>query len=434
MKRLWHRLFGRTMSLLGKLAFLYAFVSHGKAFGAEPFVPPMPSDPDKLEISLLTVGRGPQVYALYGHTILRVIDPLSNLDVGFNWGMFDFQGPGFVWRFYGGDMRYQLAVIDTPALLDQYRLVERRRVVEEPLNLTKNQKMALMRRLIWNAQPENVAYQYNQFYDNCSTRPRDHIDAVLGGKLKDHYGDRLAPESFRHWIRFGARPLWWAYLGLDIMTNDKLDAPVTAWQQMFIPENLRRYLREMPAYSDDGHVIPGQSLLGETTVLVDYDEPSPHMDPYFVVALILGAPLIGVAMSLKSGLSEATLARTLGAMALVFGTWSAVWGSILISNWVLSGYAELKHSASLWVFWPFDWYYVAYGIKALRTGRRPPKGRFGKYLSLAHLAGLLLIFLLWLAGLVRQDVLPLLGSMGAMTMIFTYVFYRLGLRGEYRTT
>ena len=407
-------------------------VMNSAAFAAESFVPPMPSDPDKVEISLLTVGRGPQVYALYGHTIIRVIDPLSNLDVGFNWGMFDFAGPAFMWRFYAGDLRYQLAVIDTPTLLDQYRLVERRRVVEEPLNLSKNQKMALMRRLIWNAQPENLAYQYNQFFDNCSTKPRDHIDAVLGGKIKEHYGDRPTPESFRQWIRFGAKPVWWAYLGLDILTNGRLDLPVTAWQQMFLPENLRRYLRDMPAYSDDGHSIPGQSLLGETTVLVDYDEPSPSMDPYFVVALMLAAPMIGVGMTVRHGLRESTIARTIGAMALVFGTWSAIWGTLLLANWVLSGYTELKHSASLWVFWPVDWYFVAYGVKALRAGRRPPRKSFGIYLSLAHLAGLLILFLLWLAGFVRQDVLPLLASMGTMSMVFCWVFFRLGMRGEYR--
>lgn len=433
MKGLWCRLSRHAIRIMPGILALFIFIPWD-ALAAETFVPPMPSDPDKVEISLLTVGRGSQVYALYGHTILRVIDHLSNLDVGFNWGMFDFMGPAFVWRFYAGDLMYQLAVIDTPTLLDQYRLVEKRRVIEEPLNLTKNQKMALMRRLVWNAQPENLAYQYNQFFDNCSTKPRDHIDAVLGGKIQETYGDRPAPETFRHWIRFGAKPLWWAYLGLDILTNDRLDLPVTAWQQMFTPDNLRRYLREMPAYSDDGHAIPGQSLLGETTVLVDYDEPSPAMDPYFVVALILATPLIGVAMTLRPGLPEATLARACGSMALIFGAWSGMWGMMLLSNWVLSGYAELKHSASLWLFWPLDWYYVVYGVRALRFGRRPTQGRFGRYLSLAHLAGLGLLFLLWLAGLIRQDVLPLLASMGAMSMVFFGVFYRLGLRGEYRQT
>jgi hypothetical protein len=142
--------------------------------------------------------------------------------------------------------------------------------------------------------------------------------------------------------------------------------------------------------------------------------------------------MIGVGMTVRHGLRESTIARTIGAMALVFGTWSAIWGTLLLANWVLSGYTELKHSASLWVFWPVDWYFVAYGVKALRAGRRPPRKSFGIYLSLAHLAGLLILFLLWLAGFVRQDVLPLLASMGTMSMVFCWVFFRLGMRGEYR--
>src|SRR5690606_41331014 len=48
---------------------------------------------ENAEISVLTCGTGDEMYTLFGHTALRIKDIDQNLDVVYNWGMFDFRTP-----------------------------------------------------------------------------------------------------------------------------------------------------------------------------------------------------------------------------------------------------------------------------------------------------------------------------------------------------
>jgi len=71
------------------------------------YVPAMPADMNQVDVYLLTVSSGDNdVSSLYGHTILRVVDHASGRDMNFNWGIFDFNDPMFVWTFYVGHLNY----------------------------------------------------------------------------------------------------------------------------------------------------------------------------------------------------------------------------------------------------------------------------------------------------------------------------------------
>ena len=49
--------------------------------------------PEKLsvnaKISLLTCDEGDEIYSLFGHSALRILDVENQLDIVFNWGMFE---------------------------------------------------------------------------------------------------------------------------------------------------------------------------------------------------------------------------------------------------------------------------------------------------------------------------------------------------------
>ena len=68
---------------------------------------------DSLRISLLTCWPGPEVYELFGHTGLRVqrISAEQPFDVVFNYGLFDFSTPHFVYRFTKGETDYCVAPV-----------------------------------------------------------------------------------------------------------------------------------------------------------------------------------------------------------------------------------------------------------------------------------------------------------------------------------
>ena len=42
---------------------------------------------DSIEVSILTMGPGPEIYDKFGHISLRLRDLQTGVDVAFNWGM-----------------------------------------------------------------------------------------------------------------------------------------------------------------------------------------------------------------------------------------------------------------------------------------------------------------------------------------------------------
>ncbi|MCF0160952.1 MAG: DUF4105 domain-containing protein, partial [Bacteroidaceae bacterium] len=50
-----------------------------------------------VRVSLLTCSPSGEVYAQYGHTALRVQRESDSLDYAFNYGVFSFDQPNFMW-------------------------------------------------------------------------------------------------------------------------------------------------------------------------------------------------------------------------------------------------------------------------------------------------------------------------------------------------
>ena len=67
---------------------------------------------DSIRASLITCSPGQEVYALYGHTALRLQNFTTGEDVVFNYGVFSFKQPHFIWRFVRGQCDYM--VVPTP--------------------------------------------------------------------------------------------------------------------------------------------------------------------------------------------------------------------------------------------------------------------------------------------------------------------------------
>ena len=57
----------------------------------------------------MTCGVSDLIHAIYGHTAVRVNDPVKHFDVVFNFGVFSFREPNFVYRFAKGNANYMLA-------------------------------------------------------------------------------------------------------------------------------------------------------------------------------------------------------------------------------------------------------------------------------------------------------------------------------------
>jgi hypothetical protein len=381
-------------------------------------------NPERVEFSLLTVGRGEAVYALYGHTILRVRDLDADVDIAYNWGIFDFHNKYFVWNFYQGRLRYQMAVSTTLETIEHYRVREKRPVIEDKLRLTTKQKSLLIERLLWNQRPENIFYDYEQFRDNCSTKPRDHLDFALSGRIKARYDSEKSVKTFRDSIREGARLVPWIYLGLDQFTNHLLDVSMTPWQSMFIPSDLRSYLLQMPAFDDQGQPVAAESLLYGAETLVDFKEPQAKSDPYLNMVLILLIPavLLGIPVMVYSGLAHEIPLRMLW---IFYGAYSGVMGLVLTLNYFVSGYPQLKNAVSFLIFAPTDLLLMGLGLGFMSWGRSLVVKIYG-------VTRIIMIFAVvygWFSGLIQQNIVGSLATGGVLGIWVGFVSLWGGSRG-----
>lgn len=189
---------------------------------------------DEAQVSLITVLPGVDVYALWGHSAIRVYDPLNGVDVTYNYGTFDFEDDWFVLRFMYGNLRYRLARHDFDLALEHYRVVEERSVIEQVLTLTSAQRDSLIRFLEINYLPENRYYAYDFLFDNCSTRIRDAFEDALDGAVQ--WADEPDPgATFRELL--DPYQSEWPFLdpGIDWLLGAPVDRIAEPYQTMFLP-------------------------------------------------------------------------------------------------------------------------------------------------------------------------------------------------------
>ncbi len=232
--------------------------------------------------SLITCYPGPDVYELYGHTMLRM--RYKNVDIVYNYGIFDFDTPNFIYRFVKGDTDYKVAGYNGAYLLDGYRS---RKVVEQQLNLTPSQAMCIWAALDNNVRPENATYRYNYVYDNCATRPRDIVERVLGDKL--HYGEMHDTLTFRQEMQQYNANYAWQQFGIDLVLGQGIDYKLTYREQMFVPMVLMQAFAEA-CVERDGQIEP---LVSNTVVLNNGNDsgdilpPTPVWQTPMTVAIVL---------------------------------------------------------------------------------------------------------------------------------------------------
>jgi hypothetical protein len=225
----------------------------------------LPALSPEAEVSLLTMLPGDEVYSLFGHTAFRVTDPTLGLDRTYNYGTFDFDQPFFIARFARGLLDYQLSASTWDRTLAQYRFLERP-IIEQRLALPLDAKQDLFRFLETNYLPENRAYRYDFFFDNCSTRPRDALERALGQRL-DYGGYKPRGATFRDLIQpyLEGQPL--TDFGIDLGLGAPTDREATDREAMFLPLELMRAFdearyqnRPLVASRDTVFWVPGAGM------------------------------------------------------------------------------------------------------------------------------------------------------------------------------
>ena len=191
---------------------------------------------DSAKVSLFTSSpwHG-AVYALFGHTAIRVQDDSVGVDVVYNYGYFDSSQPDFMYNFIRGKTDYVLGVTTFDEFMFEYGF-KGQQVYEQTLNLTLHEKQQLFNALYINSLPENMRYRYNYFYDNCATRPRDMIEEYVNGTI--NYQPTSSSQSFRDLLHECLDEHQWTKFGVDLMIGSPADREIDVREKMFIPDYL----------------------------------------------------------------------------------------------------------------------------------------------------------------------------------------------------
>jgi hypothetical protein len=221
------------------------------------------------DIYLLTCGPGTETYSVYGHSALRIVIPEKNSDIVYNWGVFDFAAPNFVWKFAKGRLDYYLGVSSYNNFLKEY-FVEGRWVVSQKLNLDTAETEMLFQLIAENLKPGNLTYRYDFFYDDCSTRIRDLIEKSVGENLiyppAEKERDML---TFRFLTGEYEKVMPWTKTGIDLIMGSPGDKKASFRDRMFLPIELKKGLSEL-LIRRNGKLIP---LLTNPEIVVDFKQP-----------------------------------------------------------------------------------------------------------------------------------------------------------------
>lgn len=264
-------------------------------------------------VSLITCSPGSEVWANYGHTALRIQDRSSGTDVTFNYGLFSFDTPHFIWRFCTGQTDYCVGASETKYFLQEYER-ENRQVTEQVLDLPQQDKLMLWSSLVENCRPENRFYRYNFFYDNCATRVRMMVERSSSSAVRYDFDSPYS--NLRDILNHYTADYAWTGFGISMLLGPEADSPASLRVQMFAPEIMQQ------AFA--GATVDGRPLVSGTSVLVPAGDrapkawiPSPQLTLWTVAVLVAAFSAYGVARKKRLWGIDLALSLVLGLMGSI---------------------------------------------------------------------------------------------------------------------
>jgi uncharacterized protein DUF4105 len=239
-------------------------------------------DSCRFQISLLTCTPGEELYSTFGHSALRVTDRLSQADIIYNYGTFDFDDPNFYSKFTRGKLLYFVSIDGFENFMKAYEY-EQRGITEQVLNLSCEEKDKLVMALQENAKEQNKYYKYDFVLDNCTTRLRDMVfnnstNPVITKNIRQN-----KDVTFRNLIHeyLDKSYQYWSKLGIDVLLGDPVDKKITNNEAMFLPDYLLKGFdstttRGKPLVSAKHEILTATTVVGK----------APFLSPFAIFAIL----------------------------------------------------------------------------------------------------------------------------------------------------
>jgi len=359
-------------------------------------------------ISLLTCDPGDELYSVFGHSAVRVVDLQTGRDLVFNYGTFDFDTPNFYLKFARGKLDYMLSVSTYNQFIEHYFSLKRA-VREQVLDLNEEQAAKAVEFLQINYQPDNRYYRYDFFYDNCATRIRDMFEKVLGDQLEWEDPQATENKTFRNLIDEYVYPLPWGDLGIDLALGSVIDKDATEREKQFLPDYMEAAFGRAVIVGDG----PSRPLVKSQTTVLDLPPVEigwSIFNPYFLFWAIAILFIVITYLGFKRK------KLYIGFDQALFGT-LALLGIMIVLLWFFTEHTTTKFN------WNLLWAFPLHGILIFGLGQRIPSAWVKRYLLFALiLADAAIVF--WILGWqsFHPSVLPLILVLILRT---NYLYYNL---------
>lgn len=281
------------------------------------------------------MGPGDFVWERFGHNALWIHDDLRDTDIAYNYGLFDFAQENFILRFIQGEMLYWMEGVDASLMADFY-IRSGRTVWVQELNLTPAERDELRDFMEWNALPENRYYSYHYYYDNCSTRVRDAIDRVLGGRIAAQTKTAASGATFRSHTRRLTSNDPSVYTGLMLGLGQPVDRPISLWEEMFLPLKMRQTLNDLTVVDSAGVVQP--LVVSERILYQSPEGPLPTEPPDWLGWYLLAGAMIGAAIALLGRAAARSRPARFGfiSLSIIWSLFAGIGGLILAGLWAFT--------------------------------------------------------------------------------------------------
>lgn len=308
-----------------------------------------PSDPpgDRLAVYLVSFGPGPLIWERFGHNALWIRDTLTGRGPAYDYGRFTFEQEHFFLNFARGRMRYHMGREEGVSLVDRY-LRGNRAVTLQELNLAPDTRVALWQFLEAAIQDDGGSYRYDYYRDNCSTRVRDAIDTVAGGVIRATLDTIPTGRTYRFHTRRSLQNSTLDYFGVTASLGPLTDEPISAWQEAFLPLELRDHIRQVMVPGPGGRPVPivrGEIQVSDPGVFTVPEQPADWTPRFLLAGVLLGGVMAWLGARARSGRGwRAAFLSVAGAWAVI----ASVAGGILLFFWGVSEHVVAYRNQNLW--------------------------------------------------------------------------------------
>ncbi|MFD2909742.1 DUF4105 domain-containing protein [Flavobacterium ardleyense] len=288
---------------------------------------------NEAKVSILTCGTGPESYAMYGHTGIRIQDVSNDVDVVYNYGAFDFSTPNFIGKFVKGDLQYFVTNGSFAAFQYNYQ-VENREIIEQELWLNPKQINQLFQQLNTSVYSEDRYYTYKFIDRNCTTMVADKINTTLGA---EYIKAAAIDQSYRE-ILYPYMTDFYMKLGIQLIFGAKVDQPAT---RLFLPYEFKRAITATQ--------VNGQPLEQSNKTILEAKKTELPFNLLNSIYSLMGALILLVVLNKK------WLKITYLIIVGLFGIFFSLVGFYSLHEEIMWNYNVLLFNPLLLVF---AWYYV----------------------------------------------------------------------------